>query len=71
MCGMSDAARERYLGIIEARCTTRQTGASWQRHVVSMFEKHGLDRQAALHNMLARYIEHMHTGAPVHTWPLD
>ena len=29
----------------------------------------GADRQEALRLMTQRYIEHMHTNAPVHTWP--
>jgi hypothetical protein len=29
----------------------------------------GLSRTAALRQMTQRYIEHMHTNEPVHTWP--
>ena len=28
-----------------------------------------LDRGAALRRMTQRYIEHMHTNEPVHSWP--
>ena len=69
-CGVSDEARERYLGIIEQRCVTRRTGASWQRETVARLEERGLDRDAAITGMLQRYIELMHAGEPVHTWPL-
>ena len=32
--------------------------------------RHGsLDRPEALRQMTQRYIEHMHTNEPVHTWP--
>ncbi|SDN38538.1 glutamate-cysteine ligase family protein [Allokutzneria albata] len=67
-CGVSDEARERYLGIIEQRCVTRRTGASWQRETVARLEERGLDRDAAITGMLQRYIELMHAGEPVHTW---
>ncbi|MFY9809648.1 MAG: glutamate-cysteine ligase family protein [Pseudonocardiaceae bacterium] len=67
-CGMSDAARERYLAVIEQRCAARRTGASWQRATVQTLTGRGADRPAALAGMLRRYIEHMHTNEPVHTW---
>ena len=69
-CGMSDAARERYLTIIDQRCTTRRTGAGWQRATVQTLTSRGADRTAALAAMLRRYIEYMHSNQPVHTWPL-
>jgi len=68
-CQVSDAARERYLGIIEERCLSRRTGSSWQRDTVALLENRGLDRDAALVGMLRRYIEHSESGHPVHTWP--
>ena len=68
--GMSDAARERYLTVIEQRCATRRTGASWQRATVQTLENRGADRLTAVKEMLRRYIEHMHSNLPVHTWPL-
>ncbi|GDY30167.1 glutamate--cysteine ligase [Gandjariella thermophila] len=69
-CGVSDAARERYLGVIEQRCLTRRTGATWQRRTVALLEEGGQDRPTALVNMLRRYIELMDAGEPVHTWPI-
>ncbi|MEV6604376.1 glutamate-cysteine ligase family protein [Kutzneria sp. NPDC051319] len=68
--GVSDAARERYLGIIEQRCVARRTGSSWQRETVAQLEQRGADREAALVGMLRRYIDLMHAGEPVHTWPV-
>ncbi len=68
-CGMSDAARERYLSVIEQRCVTRRTGATWQRATVQKLTSQGADRPAALAGMLRRYIEHMHSNLPVHAWP--
>jgi len=68
--GMSDTARERYLGVIEHRCLARQTGASWQRGMVALLEQCGAERDAALKGMLHAYMELMHEGSPVHTWPI-
>lgn len=68
-CGMSDAARERYLAVIEQRCVTRRTGASWQRATVQLLAEQGADRPAALAGMLRGYLEHMHSNLPVHAWP--
>ena len=37
---------------------------------VAEFCRDGCDRPEALRRMTLRYIEHMHTNAPVHTWPV-
>jgi gamma-glutamyl:cysteine ligase YbdK (ATP-grasp superfamily) len=68
--GVSDAVRERYLGIIEGRCVTGNNGATWQTEAVARLEFGGLDRRAALREMLRAYAVHMDENAPVHTWPL-
>ncbi|MFN2556989.1 MAG: glutamate--cysteine ligase [Nitriliruptorales bacterium] len=64
--------RAHYLGIIEGRCLSRRTGASWQvatfRH---LHERCGLARHDALLEMTRRYLELMEANEPVHTWPLD
>jgi hypothetical protein len=68
-CGVSDAVRERYLGVIEQRCLAQRTGSRWQRETVANLEARGLDRDAALVGMLHRYVELSDTNEPVHTWP--
>jgi len=68
-CGVADAARERYLGVIEQRCLAQRTGSTWQRATVANLEDGGLERDAALVGMLSRYIELSETNQPVHTWP--
>jgi hypothetical protein len=68
--GVSEAAIDRYLGVMEQRCVTRRTGSTWQRDTVTALQDRGQDRTEALHGMLGRYREHMLSGAPVHTWPL-
>jgi hypothetical protein len=68
--GMSDVARERYLGVIEQRCLRRRTGSSWQRETVALFEEHGATRENAVIGMFRRYVELMRSGEPVHSWPI-
>jgi gamma-glutamyl:cysteine ligase YbdK (ATP-grasp superfamily) len=68
--GVNPADADRLLGIIEQRCLTGRTGASWQiATVAALAERSGADRPEALRLMTQRYIEHMHTNEPVHTWP--
>ena len=66
--GVSDAIRERLLGIIEGRCTSGRNGASWQVEAVQAFEASGLDRWEALRRMTQEYVLRMHSNDPVHTW---
>jgi gamma-glutamyl:cysteine ligase YbdK (ATP-grasp superfamily) len=70
--GVSSADAGRLLGIIEQRCLTGQTGAAWQAGTVAAISEHGsTDRHEALRLMTQRYIEHMHSNEPVHTWPVS
>ena len=62
--------RERYLGIIEGRCTTGINGAEWATRAVASYESRGSDRQLALQQMLEQYAVHMGSNEPVHTWPV-
>jgi gamma-glutamyl:cysteine ligase YbdK (ATP-grasp superfamily) len=62
---------DRLLDIIEQRCLTGQTGAVWQTATVAALTARGAGRQEALRLMTERYIEHMHTNDPVHTWPVS
>ncbi|MCK7627917.1 glutamate-cysteine ligase family protein [Streptomyces sp. RS10V-4] len=68
--GVEPRDRDRYLGIIEARCARRVNGASWQAAAFRHARRQGLGREAALAAMTRRYSELMHTGEPVHTWPV-
>ncbi|HZB30883.1 MAG TPA: glutamate--cysteine ligase [Streptosporangiaceae bacterium] len=70
--GVDRSKSDRLLGIIEQRCLTARTGATWQRSTVNAIEKSGrADRPEALRRMTQRYIEHMHSNEPVHTWPIS
>ena len=64
------AIADRYLGVIEGRCLTRQNGASWQLDCVRRLESGGMDRAGALREMLRVYLEHAEANEPVHTWAL-
>ncbi len=66
---VNDQHAERMLTVIEERCLTGRTGASWQTETVRALEKRGLDRDSALQEMTRRYLDLMSTGEPVHTWP--
>jgi hypothetical protein len=69
--GVDSAVRDRLLGIIEGRCTTHQNGAEWQARTFHQIdEQRHLDRQDTLREMVSRYIDHMHSNEPVHTWPV-
>ncbi|MBB5074984.1 glutamate--cysteine ligase [Nonomuraea endophytica] len=65
--GVDKSVAERLLGVIEGRCLTGRTGATWQ---VEKVEAIGGDRHEALRLMTLEYIERMHTNEPVHTWPV-
>jgi hypothetical protein len=68
--GVDKDCADRLLGIIEQRCLTSQNGAAWQIAAVDGLTGKGVDRPEALRRMTQRYIEHMHSNEPVHTWPL-
>ena len=68
--GVSTAVSDRYLGVIEDRCTSGVNGASWQIAAVQRLEDRGADRSTALRGMLEHYVQAMHTNEPVHTWSL-
>ncbi len=64
------ADRDRYLGIVDARARTDQTGAAWQVATVRALEARDLHRGAALREMTRRYVEFARHGTPVHQWPV-
>jgi hypothetical protein len=69
--GVDVGERDRLLKVIEQRCLTGRNGATWQVETLHALqdEKH-LDRSAALHEMLRRYLPPMHDNVPVHDWPI-
>jgi hypothetical protein len=49
---------------------TRRTGAAWQVGTVAALETRGEVREAAVREMVRRYLANQRTGQPVHTWPV-
>ncbi|MFP5022629.1 glutamate--cysteine ligase [Pseudonocardia phyllosphaerae] len=68
--GVGGAVCDRYLTVLERRCVTRQTGASWQVDTVAALEGRGMSRDEALHGMLERYVACSTANQPVHTWEI-
>jgi hypothetical protein len=70
--GVDTAITDRLLGVIEGRCMRAMNGAQWQIATVHRLQAQhrSLRRHEALREMLAGYIEHMHSNEPVHTWDL-
>lgn len=68
--GVAAAEIDRYLGILEKRATCEQNGATWQVATLTRLEETGLDRPAALREMVRLYTDLMNEGRPVHEWPL-
>ncbi len=62
--------RDHLLGIIEQRCLTRRTGASWQVAMRRKLLDKGLAPEDATMAMVREYRDGMVSGEPVHTWPL-
>jgi hypothetical protein len=60
--GVDAGEIERWLGIVEQRVRSGRTGSVWQRHWI--------DRSGpAFQHMLADYLEHQRSEAPVYEWP--
>lgn len=69
--GVAGEEIDRLLGIVERRCLLGRNGASWQVAEVAAREADGLDRRAALRDMLASYVGLMRSNVPVHEWPVS
>jgi hypothetical protein len=67
--GVDTKDADRMLGVIEQRCLTGRTGATWQVETVRTLENGETDRREALRRMTQGYIERMSTNEPAHTWP--
>ncbi|MET0339771.1 MAG: hypothetical protein ABW252_02170 [Polyangiales bacterium] len=62
---------EQFLGVFEARVRSGQTGAAWQRATLRRLRARGVEGEAAMSALLARYVAGFASDRPVHTWPLD
>src|SRR5580692_10373541 len=66
--GVDSPDAERLLGVIEQRCLTGRTGATWQVETVHALNG-PTDRRSALIRMTQGYIERMAANEPGHRWP--
>jgi gamma-glutamyl:cysteine ligase YbdK (ATP-grasp superfamily) len=67
--GVDAKDADRMLGIIEQRCLSGRTGATWQVETVRTLERGQADRREALRLMTQGYIERMASNQPAHGWP--
>jgi len=58
------------LEVVSARALNGQSGAVWQRSMLELLEP-GRPSDAALTQMVQRYVLLSTEGAPVHTWPVE
>ncbi len=61
--GLPDAEIEHYLGVVETRVRSGQTGAAWQLQRLAQV---GGD----VHRMMDDYLDNQRSGSPVHEWAL-
>ena len=61
--GLPDAEIEHYLGVVEARVRSGQTGSAWQ---LQRLARVGGD----VHRMMDDYLDNQRSGSPVHQWNL-
>ncbi len=61
---------ERFLSVFEQRVQRGMTGAVWQRDAFHGLLEKSSRRERALTSVVQRYLEHVESGEPVHTWPL-
>lgn len=66
--GIEREDSDRWLGVIEQRARSGQTGARWQRRALEHAST-SLPRGEALATMFRHYRTHSESGIPVHAWP--
>jgi hypothetical protein len=59
--GLAGAEIDHYLGVVEARTRSGQTGARWQLQQLEAVN-------GEVHRMMNDYLENQRSGAPVHEW---
>jgi len=59
--GLASAEIDHYLGVVEARTRSGQTGAQWQLQQLEAVN-------GDAHRMMNDYLENQRSGAPVHEW---
>jgi CBS domain-containing protein/gamma-glutamylcysteine synthetase len=67
--GIDDQDIDRYLGIVEERVKSRQTGAQWVFDSLASMGGHTI-RDIRERSVTAAMLEHQKRGDPVHTWAI-
>lgn len=67
--GIDDDVGERYLGIIDQRVRSGQTGSQWLLDSAAAMRGQGSERERVVH-VTAAAIARQEAGEPVHAWPL-
>jgi len=67
--GVAADEADHYIGVVEQRLERRQTGAIWQRRMLTRLRE-SMPLQAALHELLEIYMTHSEANTPVAEWPL-
>lgn len=60
---------DKYLGIIEERVSSGQTGAAWQLQSLAAMKDQGTSSEC-IRSMTSAMLANQKGGAPVHTWPV-
>jgi len=69
--GVDDTDIQRYLGIIDDRVASKQTGAQWQLSSLSTMKKKGNSSRAErLDALVSSMVKNQIQGEPGHLWPL-
>ena len=68
--GIDDDEATTLLDVVAARVAERRTGARWQLETLAGLERRA-PREAALRQLVLRYLEHAASGRPVHEWPRE
>jgi len=68
--GVEPADADPLLEVITARAQSGQTGAVWQRRMLALLEP-GRPSEAALTQLVQRYVLLSAEGKPVHEWPVE
>lgn len=67
--GIEDKDIERYMGVIEGRVASKQTGARWLLQSLAEMKGQGTKTER-LGSVTAALAKLQHEGAPVHEWPI-
>ena len=70
--GVDASDIDRYLGVIEKRVQSGQTGAQWMLRSLAATQGHGshLTKAMGYRSLTATMLQRQKEGKPVHTWPI-